>query len=67
MLFVRSPLPHAHCQHIEHVVIATLLYFGILWLKQRASRPLIIGIGVIGLCYICAHYFGMYLTSFLFP
>lgn len=51
---------------LDILVITTLLYFGILWLKQRASRPLIIGISVIGLCYICAHRFGMYLTLSLF-
>jgi uncharacterized protein (TIGR00159 family) len=51
---------------IDILIIATLLYYSILWLRLRASRPLIIGIGAIGLCYISAHRFGMYLTASLF-
>jgi diadenylate cyclase len=51
---------------LDILIIAILLYFSILWLKQRASRPLIIGIGAIGLCYICADRLGMYLTASLF-
>jgi diadenylate cyclase len=48
------------------LIIAALLYFGILWLKQRASRPLILIIALIALCYVCAQRFGMYMTSSLF-
>ena len=48
------------------LIISVLLYFGILWLKQRASRPLIIIIALIALCYVCSQRFGMYLTSSLF-
>ena len=48
------------------LIISILLYFCIIWLKQRASRPLIVGIGLIALCYVCAQKFGMYLTSSLF-
>ena len=48
------------------LIISVLLYFCIIWLKQRASRPLIVGIGLIVLCYVCAQKFGMYLTSSLF-
>jgi diadenylate cyclase len=51
---------------LDILIIATLLYYSILWLRLRASRPLIVGIGIIGLCYICAHRFGMYLTASLF-
>ncbi len=48
------------------IIIAVLLYFVILWLKHRASRSLVAGIGSIALCYVCAQRFGMYLTSSLF-
>jgi diadenylate cyclase len=48
------------------LIISVLLYFCIIWLKQRASRPLIVGIGLIVLCYVCAQRFCMYMTSSLF-
>jgi diadenylate cyclase len=48
------------------LIISVLLYFIILWLKNRASRSLVVGIGIIALCYVCAQRFGMYLTSSLF-
>ena len=47
-------------------VITVLLYFGLIWLKQRASRSLVVGIGLITLLYICAQQLDMYLTSWLF-
>jgi uncharacterized protein (TIGR00159 family) len=51
---------------IDIAVISVLLYFCIVWLKQRASRSLAVGIGLISLLYICAQRFDMFLTSWLF-
>ena len=51
---------------LDICVIAVLLYFGLLWLKQRASRSLVVGIGCVMLLYFCAQRFDMFLTSWLF-
>jgi uncharacterized protein (TIGR00159 family) len=47
-------------------VIAVILYFGILWLRERSSRSAIGGILGVAALYACARTFDMYLTSFLF-
>ena len=51
---------------LDIVIISVLLYFCLVWLRQRASRSLVIGIGCIALLYICAQRFDMVLTSWLF-
>jgi diadenylate cyclase len=51
---------------LDIAVISILLYFGLIWLRQRASRSLVAGIGCIILLYICAQRLDMYLTSWLF-
>ena len=51
---------------LDIVIISVLLYFCLVWLRQRASRSLVIGIGLIAPLYICAQRFDMVLTSWLF-
>jgi uncharacterized protein (TIGR00159 family) len=51
---------------LDICVITVLLYFGLIWLKQRASRSLVVGISFVTLLYICAQRLDMYLTSWLF-
>ncbi len=46
--------------------IAVVLYFGLAWLKQQASRSLAIAIGIAMVLYILARQTDMYLTSQLF-
>jgi uncharacterized protein (TIGR00159 family) len=51
---------------LDIIVIAFLLYYGLMWLKQRASRTVAIGIALIGCLYLLAHRLGMYLTAWVF-
>jgi Uncharacterized conserved protein len=51
---------------LDIAVISVLLYFCLVWLRQRASRSLVIGIGLIAVLYICAQRLDMVLTSWLF-
>ena len=51
---------------LDIVVISILLYFCLVWLRQRASRSFVVGIGLITALYICAQRFDMFLTSWLF-
>jgi diadenylate cyclase len=51
---------------LDITVISVLLYFSLIWLRQRASRSLVVGIGCVILVYICAQRLDMYLTSWLF-
>ena len=51
---------------LDIIVISTLLYFCIVWLRQRASRSLVVSMGGITLLYICAQRFDMFLTSWLY-
>ncbi|MHB8863142.1 MAG: diadenylate cyclase [Pirellulaceae bacterium] len=47
-------------------VIAVLFYLGLKWFRRRASRSLVVGIGVLSLLYLAAGRFEMILTSMLF-
>lgn len=51
---------------LDIAIIAACLYFILLRLKQRTSRPAAVGIVGIACLYILARLFGMYLTSQLF-
>lgn len=47
-------------------VIAVLLYCGLCWIRQRASRSLIMGVALLVTVFLCAHWLDMYLTAMLF-
>jgi uncharacterized protein (TIGR00159 family) len=51
---------------LDIIVICVVLYFGLLWLRQRASRSVVAGIAIIGIVYVLANRIGMYLTSWFF-
>jgi diadenylate cyclase len=46
-------------------VISILTYVVLIWFKKTASRFVLIGISILGLIYIFAHLFQMYLTVFV--
>jgi uncharacterized protein (TIGR00159 family) len=47
-------------------IISVVLYFCILWLRERSSRIAFAGITLVAALYVAARTFNMYLTSFLF-
>ena len=47
-------------------VVSVLLYFGLLWFRERASRSVAIGIMLIAALYVLAQRWEMYLTTALF-
>jgi uncharacterized protein (TIGR00159 family) len=51
---------------VDIAVISVILYFILIWIKQRASRSAIIALVSVVLLYSGANLFSMYLTSMLF-
>ncbi|HEX2955376.1 MAG TPA: diadenylate cyclase [Chitinispirillaceae bacterium] len=51
---------------VDITVISVILYFVLIWIKQRASRSAIIALVSVVVLYSGAHIFSMYLTSMLF-
>jgi uncharacterized protein (TIGR00159 family) len=51
---------------LDIFVTSVFLYFGLNWLRQRASRSLALAIGIIGALYVLSRALDMYLTSLLF-
>jgi DNA integrity scanning protein DisA with diadenylate cyclase activity len=51
---------------IDILVITAFFYLILTWIRQRASRSVVIAIGLVVLLYILAKLFNLYLTSFLF-
>jgi uncharacterized protein (TIGR00159 family) len=51
---------------IDILVIAICIYFAILWLLQRASRGVVVGLSLITFVYLMARQLDMVLTSWLF-
>jgi len=51
---------------LDIALIAVLLYFALLWLKQQASRSFAVAIGIAVVLYVLARQTDMYLTSQLF-
>ena len=51
---------------LDVAVIAVLLYAGLVWFKQTASRSVVVGVTVVTALYFLARTFDMYLTSLVF-
>ena len=47
-------------------VVAVFLYFTFTWLRKKASRSIVIGIGSVLFLYAIARFFNMYMTSWYF-
>ncbi|NLE00849.1 MAG: hypothetical protein GX640_13355 [Fibrobacter sp.] len=47
-------------------VVAVFLYFTFTWLRKKASRSIVIGIGSVLFLYAIARFFNMYMTSMVF-
>jgi uncharacterized protein (TIGR00159 family) len=66
-LFLQQLVEHIRPSDVLDVaVIAVLLYLGLNWFRQRASRSTVVGLTLIAAVFFCAHWFGMYLTTVLF-
>ena len=48
------------------LIIATLIYFFLIWFKDTASRFVFVGITLLGVIYILAQSFHLYLTTMVF-
>jgi uncharacterized protein (TIGR00159 family) len=51
---------------LDIAVIAVIIYFALLWLRQQASRSVAVAIAAVGALYLLARQTDMYLTSQLF-
>lgn len=51
---------------LDIAVIAVILYAGLVWFKQTASRGVVVGVTVLTVLYFVARTFDMYLTSLVF-
>jgi len=50
---------------LDIFIIFALIYVVLVWFKRTASRFVLIGISILGLIYILARFFGLYLTVFI--
>lgn len=48
------------------LLVSMAIYFGLLWLKQTASRLVFLGALFLAVTYFLAHFFDLYMTSVLF-
>jgi uncharacterized protein (TIGR00159 family) len=51
---------------LDILVISVFLYFCILWVRQRSSRSVIVGVSAVAALYVAARVLNMHLTSLLF-
>ena len=51
---------------LDIAIIAFLIYFVLLWLRQKSSRTMAMGVAVIAAIYVLAHSLDLYLTSQFF-
>lgn len=51
---------------LDIAVVACLLYWGLVWFRNRVSRALVVAMGSIAALYLAARWLDMYLTLWLF-
>jgi len=52
---------------LDITITSVVLYFALLWFKQRSSRAVLIGLSLILLIYLLTRRFDLYLTSLIYP
>ena len=48
---------------LDVIIISLMIYFLLVWFKNRASRFVLIGLSVVGAVYVTARFFQLYLTT----
>ncbi|MEK7578850.1 MAG: diadenylate cyclase [Patescibacteria group bacterium] len=51
---------------IDMAIIATFIYLILVWFKKARARFMFFGMAVVGLIYVLARFFGLYLTTMVF-